>query len=598
VPTRQRLSRRIGEILCSQGAIDRRQLDHALNQQETLALPLGRTLLHLHYITDEQLHEALASQFDIGCVDLEAMAVDRSLANLISRRYARHHALVPVAVTNGVLTVALEDPRAADVLDELTRFTGLPVTAVTAPGTAIARAWRRLYDGNEPVREAIGTQSTEEAGRDDHRATGVTLGRLDDPQGRRGDELFRQVLRLALDRDATDIHLEMLTSGLSLRLRVDGVLRRPDLGDLQDALDRHARQIVSRVKVLAALDIAERRRPQDGSFRVMLRRAAETCGVDLRVSVIPSHSGESVVIRLLDRSRAPRALNDLDLSPAVAGRLDAILKRTTGIFLVTGPTGSGKSTTLYSCLMRLHRPEIRILTAEDPVEYVYDGLSQSEVNPDIGNTFAHYLRAFLRHDPEVIMVGEIRDQETAEMAFRAAQTGHLLLSTLHTNTAVAAVPRLIDLGVDPSLLATSLVGVLSQRLVRRICSKCRQPATASGAPLEELFGEPMPELTVYRGAGCAACEFTGYKGRVVVADLWMPDDRDLMVVAARAPFDALRESAVRTTITMAEDAHARLKAGVTTLDELTRVLPYAAIVEHRARYGGRHRSAEAGPTRG
>ena len=184
------------------------------------------------------------------------------------------------------------------------------------------------------------------------------------------------------------------------------------------------------------------------------------------------------------------------------------------------------------------------------------------------------------------------------MAFRAAQTGHLLLSTLHTNTAVAAVPRLIDLGVDPSLLATSLIGVLSQRLVRRICSTCRQPATASGVPLEELFGEPMPELTVYRGAGCAACEFTGYKGRVVVADLWMPDDRDLMVVAARAPFDALRQSAARTTITMAEDAHARLRAGVTTLEELTRVLPYAAIVEHRARYGGRHGTAGAGMTRG
>lgn len=598
MPTRHHPSRRIGEILCEQGAIDRRQLDHALSRQGTLALPLGRTLLRLHYITDEQLHEALAAQFGIDCVDLEAMAVDRSLAHLISRRYARHHALVPVTVTDGVLTVALEDPRAAGVLDDLARFTGLPVTAVTAPGTAIARAWRRLYDDSEPRREAIGSQSAGETTGDDHRAAGVTLGGPDDPHSRRGDELFRQVLRLALDRDATDVHLEMLTSGLSLRLRVDGVLRCPELGDLQDALDRHARQVVSRVKVLAALDIAERRRPQDGSFRVMLRRAAATCGVDLRVSVIPSHSGESVVIRLLDRSRAPRAISDLDLSPGVAGRLDAILRRTTGIFLVTGPTGSGKSTTLYSCLMRLHRPEIRILTAEDPVEYVYDGLSQSQVDPDIGNTFAHYLRAFLRHDPEVIMVGEIRDQETAEMAFRAAQTGHLLLSTLHTNTAVAAVPRLIDLGVDPSLLATSLIGVLSQRLVRRICSTCRQPATASGVPLEELFGEPMPELTVYRGAGCAACEFTGYKGRVVVADLWMPDDRDLMVVAARAPFDALRQSAARTTITMAEDAHARLRAGVTTLEELTRVLPYAAIVEHRARYGGRHGTAGAGMTRG
>ncbi len=578
---------RLGEILRASGAIDSRQLDHALAEQRTLGLPLGRTLVRLDYISDETLHEALSRQFGVECVDLESTAIDASLVRVISRSYARRHELVPVAASGGTLTVAIADPGARHSTEELARLTGMSIAVVTAPASAILRASRRLYDGESSRGETIG-RSSSAASAVPEAAAGIP-GRSPagvDGSGHRGDVLFRQVLGLALERDASDIHLEMLASGVSLRLRVDGVLRRPSLGSLQEGLDRHAKEVVSRVKVLAALDIAERRRPQDGSFQLRVERGRALGIVDLRVSVVPSHSGESVVIRLLDRSRAPRALSDLDLSPLVAERLAAILRRTTGIFLVTGPTGSGKSTTLYSCLMRLNRPEIRILTAEDPVEYVYDGLSQSEVNPEIGNTFAGYLRAFLRHDPEVIMVGEIRDAETANMAFRAAQTGHLLLSTLHTNTAVAAVPRLLDLDVQPSLVATSLVGVLSQRLARRICSSCREPVAGSGPAVDELLGGAAEGLVFYRGAGCPACEFTGYRGRLLVADIWVPDDHDLMLVARRAPYDVLRRSARRTSVGMAEDALGRLRAGLTTPDELVRVLPYSAIVEHRARAGG------------
>jgi type II secretory ATPase GspE/PulE/Tfp pilus assembly ATPase PilB-like protein len=378
---------------------------------------------------------------------------------------------------------------------------------------------------------------------------------------------------------------------LQVRFRIDGVLREPDVRGAQPMLDRSMREIVSRIKILSRLDIAERRRPQDGSFRFPVDRAGAKTDVDLRVSVIPSMAGESVVIRILDRSGAPGGLADLRLDPLVAAHLERALARTSGMFLVTGPTGAGKSTTLYACLMRLARPEVRILTAEDPVEYVYDSISQSEVNADIGNTFAAYLRAFLRHDPEVIMVGEIRDEETAEISFRAAQTGHLLLSTLHTNSAIEALPRLLDLGVHPSLVAASLIGVMSQRLARQVCAECARPDRPAPDLLREFFGEPAdsqdrqwPGLTFVRGAGCAACQHIGYRGRAVVVDLWLPDEQDRLLIMRNAAFDDVRRSAARTTISMADDAHRHLAAGRTTLEELARVLPYAAIVEHREKH--------------
>ena len=565
--------RRLGEILLDRGVIDGRQLEHALARQHTFGLQLGKTLVRLDFLSDETLHEALGHQFGIPCLDLDAVPIDRTLARLVSRRYAVRHTVVPIGCSGATLTVAVEDPRARGAMEEIARLTGLAVELVTAPASAISRAWRRLYDGETSAgQSATGSPA------------GVAGSRAD-LAGGRGDELFGQVLRLALDRGASDLHLEMLPRGLSIRLRIDGVLRRPSLGTLQESLDRHAREVISRIKVLAALDIAERRRPQDGSFQIRVERDHRLAAVDLRVSVLPSYSGESVVVRVLDRSRAPKGLDDLDLSAAIADGLSAALRRTSGIFLVTGPTGSGKSTTLYACLTRLNTPEIRVLTAEDPIEYLYEGLSQSEVNPDVGNTFASYLRSFLRHDPEVIMVGEIRDQETAGMAFRAAQTGHLLLSTLHTNTAVAAVPRLVDLGIDASLIATSLIGVLSQRLARRICSTCRVTASPTGVACEALFGHSAPGMALYRGGGCAACEFTGYRGRLLVGELWIPDERDLTLVAGRAPLDAVRASAQRTIVSMADEAHERLRLGQTSVDELVRMLPYSAIVEHRTRYG-------------
>lgn len=572
---------RLGEILLRSGDITAAQLTHALAQQRQLKMALGKVLLKLRYVTDERMRQALSTQLNVPFVDLEKMQIDPALSRVINRSYARRHSLIPVAQIGRTLTVAMDDPTAKAIVDDLSRLTGFAITVVTASTLAIQRAFGRLY---EDAADPVETSAAELITTVDQTSDGLTSFTVDEQTARKADELFRAVLFRALEGRASDLHLEMLPSGLHVRYRIDGVLQRPTFGALQGALDRSMREIVSRIKILSRLDIAERRRPQDGSFQVAVERDGKKTQIDLRVSVIPTHSGESVVIRILDRARAPRSLDDLDLAPGVGTALAALLERNTGILLVTGPTGSGKSTTMYSCLMKLHRPGIRVLTAEDPVEYVYDELSQSEVNADIGNTFAAYLRAFLRHDPEVIMVGEIRDEDTAEMAFRAAQTGHLLLSTMHTNSAVAAVPRLIDLKVESSLIGSSLIGVMSQRLVRKVCTHCAEPFEPPAAQLREFYGSHDPGHVFQRGLGCSECGFTGYRGRMLVADLWIPDEQDLMLITTRAPFDDLRESARRTTLSMAADAAGRLRAGVTTPEELLRVLPYSVIADMRARF--------------
>jgi len=575
---------RLGDILLKNGSISEAQLEHALEQQRKLKLPIGQVLLKLNYVTDEVMRQALSVQLNVPYIDLEKVMIDRNLAKLINRGYARRHLLLPIAQVGRTLTVVMDDPASRAQIDELNRLTGFTITVVTAASNAIQRAFRRLYEEKEDD-GSDGPGADVALGDPGAKQTSATTSVVLDETGtRRADELFKHLLGVALESRCSDMHLEMLPSGLQVRFRVDGVLGKPDFGLGQGALDKNMREIVSRIKILSKLDIAERRRPQDGSFQVTIDRGGRRVHIDLRVSVLPTYYGESVVIRILDRSRAPRSIDELALSPAVNERLGELLRRPTGIFLVTGPTGSGKSTTLYSCLMRLHRPEIRILTAEDPVEYVYEELSQSEVNEDIGNTFANYLRAFLRHDPEVIMVGEIRDEETAEMAFRAAQTGHLLLSTLHTNSAVATLPRLLDLKVESSLIGASLLGVMSQRLVRRVCNNCRMAHTPPAAVLSDFFGSKVPDMVFYQGTGCSQCGFSGYLGRMLVADLWVPDDQDLMLITRQAPFDEIRRSAQRTTFSMADDAHQRLAAGLTTLEELLRVLPYSAIAEHRARF--------------
>lgn len=573
--------RRLGAVLIEAGAISKEQLHNALLQQRQLQMPLGRVLLKLNYVTEEVMRQALSRQLGVPYVDLETVVIDRNLARIINRNYARRHSLLPVSRVGDVLTVAMDDPTNTAAVAELMRLTRFSVTVVTSTSTAIERAFARLYGEHADVPTSGAAELISPVEQAD--TTGV-VSLVDEQQLKKADELLREVLYRGFERRTSDIHLECLPAGLRVRYRVDGVLTQPNLGTLHGPLDRNAREIVSRVKILAKLDIAERRRPQDGSFRVTVDLHGRKRNIDLRISVVPTHSGESIVIRVLDQEAAPRSLEDLGLRPEVATAIDRVLRQPTGIFLVTGPTGSGKSTTLFSCLMKLHGPGIRILTAEDPVEYVYEQISQSEVNHAIGNTFASYLRAFLRHDPEVIMIGEIRDEDTAEVAFRAAQTGHLLLSTLHTNSAIAALPRLRDLKVESGLIASSLIGVLSQRLARRLCGDCRREMRAAPALAKEFFERVPRDLAFFEAPGCEACAFTGYRGRMLMADMWVPDDEDMLLITRHASFGEIRASAERTTFSMAQDAHARLLEGSTTVDELLRVMPYPAVAEHRQKF--------------
>ena len=397
---------------------------------------------------------------------------------------------------------------------------------------------------------------------------------------------------MAIGCRASDIHLEVVRARLQVRFRVDGVLQAPPLGPLQESLDRRKAQIVSRIKILSKLDIAERRRPQDGSFRARLERVGGPSDIDFRVSIVPAYYGENTVIRILDPLNAPMSVEALGFSAPTTSRLRALLRLPSGLILVTGPTGSGKSTTLFGALRSLSRPDIKVLTAENPIEYVCEQFSQHEVNEKAGNTFATYLRAFLRQDPEVIMVGEIRDSETVELAFRAAQTGHLVLSTMHTNDAIGALTRLRDLGVDSNLITTSLRGVLAQRLVRRVCAECKEEYRPAPELLEEVVGRASADFRWYRGRGCGKCQSSGYRGRLPVAELWTPSDNDIVLVNKGAPFDEIARSAHDSTIFMTEDVFAHLRKGWTNPEELIRALPYSALRRLRSDLGGSGRSPE------
>jgi type IV pilus assembly protein PilB len=564
---------RLGEILVAIKAITREQLEFALEQQQRTGLRLGDILVKLSFVTEREMKQALCAQLSIPFVDLDNLVIDRRLAPLVEPGYAEARGVLPVSELGDVLTVAMDDPTDRDAVETLAARTGRTVEVVTSTRAAFRRAFSRLYGGELDASVETANRLEFVAADTTELLAPVTYGE----EIQRADALVRHLIALAMRWRASDIHLETIEKSLRARFRIDGVLQELSLGGIEEAVDKHHREIMSRLRILANMNIADRRRPQDGSFRARLAEEGEFVTVNFRVSIIPGYFGDSAVLRVLDPRNMPRWVQDLGLSKTLLDRLMATVGRLAGTLLITGPTGSGKSTTLYALLQTIARPEIRILTAEDPIEYVFPHFSQFEVNDRVGNTYATYLRAFLHHDPEVIMLGEILDADSAVMALRAAQTGHLVLTTLHTTDAVGSVHRLLDLGVPRGLLAAALQGAINQRLVRTVCAHCPEPYTPADTLIEEFFGDAPPPLRWMHGHGCPRCNFTGYRGRIAVAELWVPSAADQALLGGGAPVDDIRVNAQRSTVTVAEDVRDKLLAGRTTLEELKRVLPPSAI---------------------
>jgi type IV pilus assembly protein PilB len=575
---RHRRSSKLGDILLKTGDLSRDQLETALAEQRRSGQALGDVLLRLGLVSEERLRMALCRQLHIRFFSLDTIIIDPTLRNLVNEKFAMKHRTVPLARVGNLLVVAMDDPTQTRVVDDLQRSTGLKIEVITSTSAHITRALERLY--HVEVNPNIATGATVDViGEDaDSDIYASAVMRPADS----ADEIVRKLLRVAIDRSASDIHLETINNRLQVRFRIDGMLQHFNLGTLGDDLGRQRSEVMSRIKILATMDIAERRRPQDGSFRARVETDGRVVPMDFRVSVIPSYYGENAVIRILDPRGAPDSLAALKMAQPVTERLEQLIRGSAGMILITGPTGSGKSTSLFAIMKSVYRPEIKIVTAEDPIEYVCAQFCQHEVDDRIGNTFATYTRSFLRHDPEVIMLGEVRDAATAELAFRAAQTGHLVLSTLHTNDALSAVTRLKDLGVDNTVCTSSLLGVLAQRLVREICWNCKEEYTPDAGLLRMAFEAAPRDQRWYHGAGCATCHQTGYKRRVAITELWTPSLDDVLLINQDAPFEAITESARKNTYTMATDAVVKLREGRTTLEELLRVMPPSALRELRA----------------
>ncbi len=566
----------LGEILLQNGSVDKKTLDKILETQHESGMRLGELLQQNNLVSEEVVRQAICKQLNIPFVDLSRIEIDTTLNRIINYNYALRQNIVPIAKTDTSLTLAMADPTDQLVVDELKSFTKLKIDRVTSLSSDIKDAFERLYGITEFDQDISDDsilkvdESTPEQCRKERE--------FDEEAAKRIDKVVQKILTIAMQKNASDIHFETSERCMKIRFRIDGILRQLDLGNMQRVVDSYACEIVSRIKILGSLDIAERRLPQDGSFRSVVRRDNSNSKVDFRISVIPSYHGENIVIRILDKQKAPTTLTDLSFSQPLHERMMDLLKNNSGIILVTGPTGSGKSTTLYTSLMETYEPGKKILTAEDPIEYVYDEFMQCEVKERIGLSFAKYIRSFLRHDPEIILIGEIRDQETAEMAVRASQTGHLVLSSLHTTDALSSVNRLKGLGVSSDMIASSLLGVLSQRLVRKICTNCKEEYRPENS--HEIMKCLPDSLTYYKGTGCEQCDYTGYRGRMPLAELWVPSSEDLSLILREKDHDQLLKSSLQSTLFMVDEALCKLREGSTTIDELLRVVPHAMFKQY------------------
>jgi type IV pilus assembly protein PilB len=554
---------KIGKILVTQGLITEENLIKSLQEQEKRGFkqtPLGFFLTEMGYVSEENVLKAVGIQFNLPVMELKDIAVDSAVMALVPEAMARRLKAMPLYLVEKELTIAISNPTQIEMMDTLASHTRCKLLPILALEREIFAAIESNYGAGSQAQQPTTQVETEEAP-----MTPLELRRLETagkevPIIRIVDDLLLQ----AVLEGASDIHIEPREDKLSVRMRVDGILKEYHSFTL-----KQQPAILSRVKIISKLDISERQKPQDG--RIKLRIGGKQ--VDARVSTLPAYYGEKVVLRLLDQQKVQLGLEELALSPHNLGLLNHMIAQPYGLVLVTGPTGSGKSTTLYAALNTINSEEKNIVTVEDPVEYQIPIINQVQVNVKKDLTFATALRSILRQDPNVVMIGEIRDPETGEIATEAALTGHLVLSTLHTNDAPSAIIRLVEMGIEPFLLAPSLLGILAQRLARKICPDCKESFTPKKGELDRLGIPGAPDTIKFsRGKGCSNCKGSGYKGRVAIHEVLVADEAIRGLISERAPAAAIRDRAVQTGfIDMRLDGIRKIIKGITTLEEVLRV---------------------------
>ncbi|MDP8260240.1 MAG: ATPase, T2SS/T4P/T4SS family [Candidatus Gygaella obscura] len=536
----------IGELLLSKGFITKEQLDNALVEQKRTNKRLGDILVEKGAIKEIDLVQVLSEQLGITYVDIDSYIIDRDVIDLVKESTARDFICLPLFLMNDTLTVAMADPLDIGKIDSLKRIVKYNLDPVFATETGIKKAIEKYYGKQNVFADHVGKESTgtpaQKTKSDQEKINELVQQSEDKPVVKMVNLLIEQ----AVKDEASDVHIEPMQDKLMVRMRIDGILH-----EVANPAKEFEAALISRIKIIAGMDIAEKRLPQDG--RIQMSISGKT--IDMRISTFPTIYGENVAIRILDKSKAILDLNKIGANEKVLKNFKELIQKPNGIVLVTGPTGSGKTTTLYAVLNLINSPTKNIIALEDPVEYVLEGIRQSQIDVKSGFTFANGLRSIVRQDPDIVMIGEIRDLETSEISIHASLTGHLVFSTLHTNDATSAITRLVDMGVEPYLVASSITGILAQRLVRVLCKKCRRK-TAQG----------------YEPEGCSECNNTGYKGRTGIFELMLMDEQIKDLILNKAAVNQLKAKAQSLGMqTLYEDGFLKVKNGITSLSEVMRV---------------------------
>ena len=556
----------LGQLLIDKSLITIDQLDRALKEQKKYGGFLGNVLLKMGHISQDELFPVLAEQLGVEYVKLRSRQIDPGVIEKVPAKFASHYKLIPLNMEGNILTIAVTNPLDIHTMDDIKLLLGYDTKAVLASEDDIVEAIRKYYGVGADTLEKMMVGA--EAGKEELEIEGPRTEDIEDMARDASIIKFvNQVFLQAYKDRATDIHIEPYEDEMKVRYRIDGILYDttipPSIKHFQSA-------IISRVKIMSNLNIAEKRLPQDGRIRIKV--AGEE--LDLRVSILPTPYGESVDIRLLS-TNIRFGLESLGLLKRDLKLMEEMIKKPHGIIFVTGPTGSGKTTTLYACLTRINAKENKIITIEDPIEYQVRGITQIQVQPRIGLTFAQGLRSMLRHDPDIMMVGEVRDFETAEITIRVALTGHLVFSTLHTNDAAGGVTRLLDMGIDPYLVASSVECFIAQRLIRLICPACKRQIKPSKEVLKELGVGQISDISkvkFYEGGGCDECKHTGHKGRTAIYEVLIVDSEIRNLIMARESTDRIKEKAIeRGMRTLRQDGWEKIKMGLTTPAEVLRV---------------------------